>query len=288
MAVFFFLITTIANAVSDEVIFAVREPKGPHWYENFGHVVTDVERTAYGSGGRLCKVDVNTGKVIILIDDPQGAVRDPQVDYDGQRILFSYRKGGSPHYHLYEIGSNGQGLKQLTDGAFDDLEPSYLPDGGIVFCSSRCKRYVPCWYVQVATLHRCDGDGKNIRALSSNIEQDNTPWVLPDGRIVFISLRRGGYLRCGGQRLNPTYTMFVMDGDGGNIRQFGQHIDRIFPKLSRLRAADAHVRAPLAGRREQRQAQQIGGNDLYGCEVRANVTARGELINISSTMLARP
>ncbi len=33
----------------------------------------------------------------------KAAVRDPQVHYDGQRILFSYRKGGSPYYHLYEI-----------------------------------------------------------------------------------------------------------------------------------------------------------------------------------------
>jgi hypothetical protein len=34
--------------------------------------------------------------------------------------------------------------------------------------------------------------------------------------------------------------------------------------------------------------QQIGGIDLYGCEVLANVTRNGELINISSTMLPRP
>jgi len=34
--------------------------------------------------------------------------------------------------------------------------------------------------------------------------------------------------------------------------------------------------------------QQIDGVDLFGCEVRANVTSDGELINISSTMLPRP
>lgn len=34
--------------------------------------------------------------------------------------------------------------------------------------------------------------------------------------------------------------------------------------------------------------QQIGGIDLFGCEVRANVSRKGELINISSTMLPRP
>jgi hypothetical protein len=45
-------------AVADEVVFALRQPKGPHWYENFGHAVTDVNRTAYGAGGRLCKLDL--------------------------------------------------------------------------------------------------------------------------------------------------------------------------------------------------------------------------------------
>jgi hypothetical protein len=181
----FFLIICDPAALADEIIFAVRQPKGPHWYENFGHQVTDENKKLYGSMGRLCKLNIETGELTILLDDPQGAVRDPQVHYDGERILFSYRKGGSHHFHLYEINADGTGLKQLTDGPFDDIEPSYLPDGGIVFGSSRCNRYVPCWYVQVATLYRCDGDGKNIRALSSNIEHDNTPWVLPDGRILY-------------------------------------------------------------------------------------------------------
>ena len=184
LAVFLPLLT-VSIAAAEEVVFAVRQPKGPHWYENFGHAVTDMNRTAYGAGGRLCKLDPSTGKVTVLVDDPAGAVRDPQVHYDGRRILFSYRQGGSPYYRLHEINADGTGLRQLTSDAFDDLEASYLPDGGIVFCSSRCNRFVPCWYVQVATLYRCDADGKNIRPLSSNIEQDNTPWPLPDGRVLY-------------------------------------------------------------------------------------------------------
>ena len=31
-----------------------------------------------------------------------------------------------------------------------------------------------------------DGDGQNIRPLSSNVEHDNTPWLLPDGRILYM------------------------------------------------------------------------------------------------------
>jgi hypothetical protein len=80
---------------------------------------------------------------------------------------------------------DGTGLRQLTDGPWDDIEPAYLPDGGIVFCSSRCRRWVNCWPTQVAVLHRSDRDGRNIRILSSNNQHDNTPWVLPDGRVLY-------------------------------------------------------------------------------------------------------
>jgi len=44
---------------------------------------------------------------------------------------------------------------------------------------------VNCWLTQVATLHRCNADGSVIHPISANIEHDNTPWVLPDGRIIY-------------------------------------------------------------------------------------------------------
>ena len=68
---------------------------------------------------------------------------------------------------------------------YDDIEPTYLPDGDIVFVSTRCKRWVNCWLTQVAIMYRCDADGQNIRPISSNNEQDNTPWPLPDGRLLY-------------------------------------------------------------------------------------------------------
>jgi len=183
----------------EEVIFAVRAAgRDGHWYANFGYWSTDATRPLYGpDGGKLCKLNLRTGKVTVLLDDPGGAVRDPHVHCNGGRIVFSYRKAGSPYYHLYEIGADpstklgasGRGLRQLTDGPWDDIEPIYVPTatGGedILFCSSRCKRWVPCYETQVAILHRCGPDGSNIRAVSANVEHDNTPWMLPDGRVLF-------------------------------------------------------------------------------------------------------
>ena len=130
-------------------------------------------------------MNLASGRVTALLDDREGGVRDPVVHYDGGKVLFSYRKGGTPYYHLYEMDLDGGPPRQLTDGPYDDIEPCYLPDDSIVFVSSRCKRWVNCWVTKVAVLHRCDADGRNIRAISANVEHDNTPWPLPDGRVLY-------------------------------------------------------------------------------------------------------
>ncbi|MHC5059007.1 MAG: discoidin domain-containing protein, partial [Planctomycetota bacterium] len=156
-----------------------------HWYGNFAYYAASFDRKAYRDGSCLRILDVKTREVRDVLEDPRGTIRDPCVHYDAKRILFSYRPGGEFTAHLYEIGVDGTGLKQLTSGIYDDIEPTYLPDGGIAFVSGRAKRWVNCWLTQVAVLHRCDADGSNIRQLSANIEHDNTPWVLPDGRILY-------------------------------------------------------------------------------------------------------
>ncbi len=181
------LIATFRGQGPPDIIFAVRQPWWDgHWYANFGYYAADVNQKVYQtSGSKLCRLNLTTGRVQALVDDPHGTIRDPQVDYDARRILFSYRRSDSSHFHLFEIRPDGTGLRQLTDGDCDDIEPTYLPDGGIVFCSSRCNRWVNCWLTQVAILYRCDADGGNVRPLSSNGEQDNTPWVTADGRIMY-------------------------------------------------------------------------------------------------------
>lgn len=169
-----------------ELVFAMRQPgTDEHWYANFSYLVYGENRPLYGTGGKLCILNIDTGEVTVLLDDPAGGIRDPAVHYDAKKILFSYRKGGSAHYHLYEIDVEGGNLRQLTDGPRDDIEPCYLPDGGIAFVSSRANRWVQCWLSQVAVLYRCDADGRGIRPLSANVEHDNTPWPLPDGRILY-------------------------------------------------------------------------------------------------------
>jgi len=171
-----------------EIIFAVRAMgRDGHWYANFGHHSRNAGAMQYGPpGGKLCRLNLRTGKLTALVDDPRGGVRDPHVHYDARKVLFSYRKGAGKYYHLHEINVDGTGLRQITHEPFDEIEPIYLPDGDLMFCSSRCNRFVQCWFTQVAILHRSGPHGENIRPVSANIEQDNTPWMMPDGRVLYM------------------------------------------------------------------------------------------------------
>ncbi|MDP6635190.1 MAG: hypothetical protein QGG42_09850 [Phycisphaerae bacterium] len=199
----------------NEIVFAVRQVDSDgHWYANFSYWSDRPERKLYHPGGRLCVLNVRSGKVKCLINDPKGSVRDPHVHYDGKKILFSYRKGSEPFYNLYEINADGTGLRRITKGKFDDIEPIYLPDGDIVFCSSRANRFVQCYFVRVATIHRCKPDGSGIRALSANLEHDNTPWMLPDGRILH---QRWEYIDRSQLRYHHLWTM---NPDGTNQMVF--------------------------------------------------------------------
>ncbi len=172
-----------------EILFVVRKPgTDPHWYANFGYYALDENTFPFplGTGARLCIMDLDTKKVRTLFETKTGSIRDPQLHYSGKKFVFSYLPDGKRHFNLYEMNIDGTGLRQLTSGAWDDIEPCYLPNDDIVFISSRTKRWVQCWLTPVATIHRCGPNGENIRQISCNIEHDNTPWVLPNGQILYM------------------------------------------------------------------------------------------------------
>lgn len=259
-----------------DIVFACRTTVQEHWYANFGYFAAgDAERATtpiLNGQGRLCRLDVRTGRLTVLLEDLAGAVRDPAVHYDGRKIVFSYRPGGSKHYHLYEIPADGGKPRQLTSGDCDDIEPAYLPDDGIVFCSSRCNRWVNCWCTPVATLHRCDGDGRKIELLSANIEHDNTPAVLPDGRILYT---RWEYVDRSQLQFHHLWTVNP-DGTGqmtyyGNANPGGVFIDaKPIPNTNRV----VMIRSPYHGKTEH-----VGGISIVDPTAGPDVKASERILN---------
>ena len=173
---------------AEEIVFAVRELYfDGHYYANFGGWSDDPKKFLHApDGSQLCKLNLRTNQFTVLLDDPKGSIRDPRVHYDGTKLLFAYRKGGTHNYNLYELKVDGSGLKQLTFGeGWDDFGPEYLPDGGIVFVSSRGRRFIPCNHTQGAQLFRMDGDGSNILCLSANNVRDDHPAIMSNGQIIY-------------------------------------------------------------------------------------------------------
>ncbi|MBN2293842.1 MAG: hypothetical protein JXM70_15545 [Pirellulales bacterium] len=116
-----------------------------------------------------------------------GSFWRPELSYNAEKVLFCFKPHNEKSFHLYEINVDGTGLRQLTDGPYDDLDPIYLPDDRhIIFSTTRGHTYVRCMPPTNAyVLARCDSDGKNIYLISGNNEPDYLPSVMHDGRIIY-------------------------------------------------------------------------------------------------------
>ena len=161
---------------------------GSHYAYTEGQSDAQAERH-FVPGAALCLLEMDGiyGKVRTLIDDPGGVIRDPDVSYDGKRILFAWKKSDrQDDYHLYEMTAADAGVRQLTFGlGFADYEGAYLPDGRLVFTSTRCVQSVDCFWTEVSNLYTCDRDGQNLRRLGFDQVHTNYPAVTPDGRVLY-------------------------------------------------------------------------------------------------------
>jgi hypothetical protein len=162
-----------------------------------------------------------------LTDDwPEGGFLRPDLSYDGTKILFAHCRY-YPHvsrmekvdktelpedafYQVYEMNLDGSDLRQLTRGRYDDFDARYLPNGDIVFLSTRKGTFLQCTtpntaatltrtlpdsYVRcggdktrpcaVYTLHLMNAEGRNIRPASAFETFEYTPFVANDGRILY-------------------------------------------------------------------------------------------------------
>jgi hypothetical protein len=161
---------------------------GSHYAYTEGQSDAQHERN-FVPGASLCLLTMKGlfGQVRTLVDDRGGVLRDPDVSYDGKRILFAWKKSlDKDDYHLYDFDVATGRVRQLTSGlGFADYEGIYAPNGQIIFSSTRCVQTVDCWWTEVSNLYTCDRDGRYLRRLGFDQVHTNHPTVLPDGRIVY-------------------------------------------------------------------------------------------------------
>ena len=146
----------------------------------------EVNTGSFDGGGALKTIDPATGVVKTLLELPEGVVRDPEVSFDGKKILVSIRRNRNDDYHLYELNADGTGLRQLTTGeGISDIDPMYLPDDRILFTSTREPKYCMCNRHIMGNLFTMDADGANIQQIGHSTLHEGHASLLPDGRVMY-------------------------------------------------------------------------------------------------------
>jgi len=170
------------------ILFVVRaQYKSDHHNTATMFKTGEINTRSFRGGGALKTIDfARSGKVETLLETSEGLIRDPEVHFDGGRIIFSMRKNIDDDYHIYEINADGTGLKQLTSApGVADFDPLYLPDDSIVFSSTREPKYCMCNRHIMGNLFRMDADGANIHQIGKSTLHEGHAALLPDGRILY-------------------------------------------------------------------------------------------------------
>jgi len=123
-------------------------------------------------------------------EDGSAFVGDVDLHFDAGRLLFSMPGGEHQRWQIWEIGVDGKDLRQVTPGKFPDVDnydACYLPDGRIIFASTRCFQGVPCvgGNNTVANLCIMNADGTGIRQLCFDQDHNWCPTVLNNGRVLY-------------------------------------------------------------------------------------------------------
>jgi formylglycine-generating enzyme required for sulfatase activity len=116
-------------------------------------------------------------------------VGDMKLEFDAGKLLFAM-PDQNERWQVWEMMTDGTGLRQVTPGEeqdVDNFDPCYLPDGRIVFASTRAFHGVPCvgGGDNVANLCIMNADGTGIRQLCFDQDQNWCPTMLNDGRILY-------------------------------------------------------------------------------------------------------
>jgi hypothetical protein len=170
-----------------------------------------------GKGLGMLTMNGYYGSVTQLLSS--GEARHPDVSFDGTRALFSWRGGtsGSSDYHLYEINLGTRTTRQLTTGSGQftiDLDPCYLPNGNIVFVSSRYAQEIDCVAGRVLNLFLCDKDGKYMRQIGFDQVPVLYPRVLSNGQVIYA---RWDY---NDKAHSYAHAIFIMNPDGTAQREY--------------------------------------------------------------------
>ena len=173
-----------------------------------------------------------------------GDVRDVEVSYDGSLLLFSMRAADlpdtdpeeQPSWNIWEYDISARSLRRIIPAdvnaeAGQDIAPHYLPDGRIIFSSTRQQQTKAIQLDEgkqqysalnedrtelAAVLHVMNSDGSDIHQVSFNQSHDLDPLVLSSGEVVFSRWDNSGN--------RDAISLYKMHPDGSELQVlYGAH-----------------------------------------------------------------
>jgi hypothetical protein len=188
-------------------------------------------------------LDINITESIL---NGLGDVRDVEIAYDGSSLLFAMRGPAienldlddedQPTWNVWEYVFETNELRRviasdLTAEIGHDVAPHYLPDGRIIFSSTRQLRASAVLLDEgkpqfpaldenrnemAFVLHVMNADGSNIEQVSYNQSHDFDPSVMSNGQIVFSRWDHMG--------VNNSVNLYRMNPDGSALELlYGQN-----------------------------------------------------------------
>ncbi len=228
--------------VVDYPLFYVRKPLPVN--QNGQLVQTDVRAiTTVASGADLylrdrAAVSADATNLTGDITNGQGDIRDVSVSYDATRVLFAMRTPIDPNladedqptWNIWEYDLTTRQLRRIISDDISaeegqDIAPQYLPDGRILFSSTRqnttVARLLDEGKPQFAALdeeqdegafvlHVMEADGSNLTQISFNQSHDLYPTVLANGRIAWA--------RWDGAVFNNAISIYHANPDGSDLQ----------------------------------------------------------------------
>lgn len=169
-----------------------------------------------GKGRTTCAYFFPDGSRIVYASTHLGSPDCPPPPPRGQTYVWAVYKS----YDIFSAQPDGSDLKRLTESPGYDAEATISPDGSrIVFTSARDGD------LEIYSMNR---DGSGQRRLTHTVGYDGGPFYSPDGKLICFRASRPeneeekskylGLLADG--LVEPSrLEIFVMDADGGNVRQ---------------------------------------------------------------------
>ncbi|MDF7797832.1 SUMF1/EgtB/PvdO family nonheme iron enzyme [Pontiellaceae bacterium B1224] len=143
----------------------------------------------FGDEFRVLDLNSKAIKTLYRPTEEREALMDICLDYSGGKFLYSGIDLDSNTFQVYEMNLAGGRPRRITPilPEIDNYNGIYLPNGKILFCSTASLNSVPCvgGSDYVGTLYEIDADGRNMKQVCFDQENDWYPWVKETGRVMY-------------------------------------------------------------------------------------------------------